>query len=144
MTEKILSLKSPQEHYHADACILWCFDDRLWRLRKAFIEEKKFKHVDIIQVAGGAKSLAEEGTPGQRFLLDQVAASIRLHGTGLVIPTLHIDCGAMGGSRTFDAHSAEEAHHQITLNKIDAVLKREFPQAAVERYVSDFDGLYRA
>ena len=143
MTDKVLSLESPQDHYHANACILWCFDDRLWKLRKEFIKKRGFKHVDVVQVAGGAKALAEEGTPAQRFLLDQIAASIRLHGTTLVIPTLHIDCGAMGGSKAFGPRSAEDEHHRAILDKVDAVLKREFPQATVERYIPDFDGLHK-
>jgi hypothetical protein len=142
--EKVLSLESSKDHYHANACIFWCFDDRLWRLRKEFIKKRGFKNVDVVQVAGGAKGLAEEGTPAQRFLLDQAAASVRLHHTDLFIPTLHIDCGAMGGSKAFGARSVEDEHHRATLEKIDAVLKREFPQVAVERYIPDFDGLHRA
>src|SRR5579864_1483073 len=137
--EKVLALVSPKDHYRANACIFWCFDDRFWKLRKAFIKERGFKNVDVVQVAGAAMALAEEGTPGQRFLLDQVAASIRLHDTDLVIPTLHIDCGAMGGSKTFGGRSVEDEHHRVVLGKINDVLKREFPQVKVERYIPDFD-----
>lgn len=142
--EKVLSWESSKDHYHAHACIFWCFDDRLWKLRNEFIKKKGFKHVDLVQVAGGAKALAEEGTPAQRFLLDQAAASVRLHGTDLFIPTLHVDCGAMGGSKAFGTRSVENEHHRAALEKIEEVLKREFPQVRVERYIPDFDGLYDA
>lgn len=52
MTETILPFKSPHEEYTADALIFYCFDDRLWRLRKALIKERGFQNVDLVQLAG--------------------------------------------------------------------------------------------
>jgi hypothetical protein len=142
MSRNILSYESPKEHYRADALIFWCFDDRLWKLRKLFIKKRGFKNVDCVQAAGGAKALSEGDSAARQFLLDQVATSIRLHDTKILIPTLHIDCGGFGGSKAFHHDSvAERAHHEERLKQASVLLKEHFPHVTVEQYIADFDGL---
>jgi carbonic anhydrase len=98
--EKVFSFDSPHEYYTADACVVWCFDDRFYKLLKAFGKSKGAKHIDLVKVAGGAKALGvpTNGPSPDRaardFLLAQIKTSIRLHGTKRIILMTHRDCGA--------------------------------------------------
>ena len=55
--------------------------------------------VEVAHPGGGAKALAMESSEGKKDCMDQIAASIKLHGTDRVILMLHMDCGGYGGSR---------------------------------------------
>lgn len=144
MTETVLLLESSKDHYTAEACILWCFDDRFWKLRKNFIKQRGFDHIDLVESAGGAKALAEDTSVDKDFILNQVGLSIKLHGTALAILVVHIDCGAYGGSASFgNDRDAEYAHHAEELSRAEVSLKTSFPDLQVERYIADFDGLHR-
>lgn len=143
MTDSVVDFASPKEHYTADACIFWCFDDRFWKLRKRFIEILGFKNVDVVQAAGGAKALAGEDTPERAVLLGQLEASIKLHGTKCVILMVHIDCGAYGGSGQFKTIEDEYVHHAEELARAHAFINEKYPSLEVERYIADFEGLRR-
>ena len=60
--KNILPFRSPKEHYVADACVVWCFDNRFSVLLQAFT--KGVKNIDLVKVAGGAKALAGDPSPG--------------------------------------------------------------------------------
>ncbi len=137
---QVLSFESPREHYTADACIVWCFDDRFSALLAAF--SKSFKNVDLVKVAGGAKALAGGASPERDFVLDQVQASIRLHHTKRIILVVHRDCGAYGGAKSFENPDAEKIHHMDQLAAAEEFLKKKIPDASIGSYFADFDGLY--
>jgi hypothetical protein len=159
--KKVFSFESSPEHYHADACIVWCFDDRFYKLLKAFGKAKGAKHIDLVKVAGGAKALgvpsnaaAQSAGNGQLngsspdlaardFLLTQIKASIRLHGTKRIILMTHRDCGAYGGSQAFADSEAERAAHEAQLAAARDFVGGELPDAIVEPLFADFDGLYQ-
>jgi carbonic anhydrase len=144
MTKKVLDFNSPKDHYEADACIVWCFDDRFFKLLKAFGKQEGFNRIDLVKCAGGAKALASEGGVDRDFLVSQIAASIRLHGTKRVILMVHVDCGGYGGSKAFNNdHAAEFEHHADELARASEFLSQAFPGIALESYVADFDGLHR-
>jgi len=150
MSEHVLSLECPKDHYDSDGgCLFWCIDDRYWKLRKEFIKQRGIKNIDIVQVAGGAKGFADEASGARGFLLEQLKISIRLHHTKAVILVLHMDCGAYGGSKAFENdHDVEFRHHQEELVKAWRFLKEElpekdFPGLTVELYIADFNGLNR-
>lgn len=144
MTKKVLDFFSPRDHYQADACAVWCFDDRFFKLLKAFGKQENFNHIDLVKCAGGAKALASDGGSERDFLASQIAASIRLHGTRRAVLMVHIDCGGYGGSKAFDNDRAREfEHHAQALEKAAQFVSKTFPDLAVESYIADFDGLYR-
>lgn len=141
--KKIVGFSSPAEHYTADACVVWCFDDRFYKLLKAFGKQEGFKNIDLVKVAGGAKALGEAPSPARDFLLDQIKTSIRLHGTRRIILMTHRDCGAYGGSKNFADGAVELAAHQVTLATAKNFVAGEIGAgASVEAYFADFDGLY--
>ena len=140
--KKIVSHDTPKDHYVADACIAWCFDDRFSGLLAEFA--KDLKNYDLVKVAGGAKALAGGPSPERDFVLGQVKTSVRLHGTKKIVLMLHRDCGGYGGSKQFAGSDAEKAFFTDQLDRARRFVRREFPGLAVEAVFADFDGLHRA
>lgn len=139
--DPFVKFDSQRGHYAADACVVWCFDDRFYKLLKAFGKQEGFGHIDLVKVAGGAKALAGGGSPDREFLLSQIKASARLHGTKRVILMLHRDCGAYGGSKAFSDADAEREELVQQLRQAQGLVKKETGLAA-DAYFADFDGLY--
>ncbi len=137
---KIISFQSPVEHYTADGCIVWCFDDRFSDLLSAF--SKDFKNFDLVKVAGGAKALASGASPECDLVLTQIRTSLRLHGTKRIVLMLHRDCGAYGGSKGFADSDAETENlvNQLVIAK--QFVADEIPGVPIETYLAEFDGLY--
>ncbi|MBI2055713.1 MAG: hypothetical protein HYT42_02365 [Candidatus Sungbacteria bacterium] len=144
--ERIVSEKIDPSHYRADACAIWCFDDRFSGLLQKFIETKGFKHVDLIKVAGGAKGLASPANEAEReYLLNQIAKSVKLHQPPLIILAVHADCGAYAA--VFADADEERKFHARELNKaeeiVTASLRQKDESARIEKYFCDFTGLIR-
>ncbi len=138
--KKIISHDTPKEHYGADACVIWCFDDRFSGLLGAFTEG--FSNFDLVKVAGGAKALAEGPSSDRDFVLGQIRASVRLHGTKKIVLMLHRDCGAYGGSKQFMDADAEAAFYRDQLAAAEEFLKGEMADVPTEAYFADLDGLF--
>ncbi len=141
--EQVVSSRSPDGHYAADACVVWCFDDRFYKLLKAFGKKEGWKNIDLVKVAGGAKALAGDASPDRDFVLGQIQTSVRLHGTKRTILMLHRDCGACGGSKSFANADAEKEHHVSQLKTAKDFVAKEIPGIAADAYFADFDGLYK-
>ena len=144
--KRVISHQSNSEHYKADACIVWCFDDRFSSLLEQFIRESKFQHADLVKIAGGAKGLTSPADPFERqYVLDQIGKSIALHHTPKVILMAHSECGAYG--KQFADRKDEESFYQKELAKaVDAVksfMKNRYPETRVLSYFADFDGLMK-
>jgi hypothetical protein len=134
--------KSDEAHYEADACIVWCFDDRFSDLLEAFKKAVGIKRVDPVEVAGGSKWLTNETNPAIReHYLWQINASNQLHKTPKVILMVHAKCGAYG----LKVSEAEEyARLTSDLNEAELFLRAHIPASmTIEKYVADFDGLHK-
>jgi carbonic anhydrase len=145
--ELLVKFESLKEHYTADACVVWCFDDRFYKLLKAFGKQEGFAHIDLVKIAGGAKALAsvESASPDHDFVLNQIKTSARLHGTKRVVLMLHRDCGAYGGSKSFADAEAEKAELVKQLHQAQDFVRKELQDGSgisVDAYFADFDGLY--
>ena len=146
--EPFVKYESQKEHYTADACVVWCYDDRFYKLLKAFGKQEGFVHIDLVKIAGGAKALAsmESASPDRDFVLNQIKTSVRLHGTKRVVLMLHRDCGAYGGSKSFADAEAEKAELIKQLHQAQDLVKKELSDVdglAVDICFADFDGLYK-
>jgi carbonic anhydrase len=146
--EPLFKFESSKEHYTADACVVWCFDDRFYKLLKAFGKQEGFVHIDLVKIAGGAKALAstDGASPDRDFVLNQIKTSVRLHGTKRVVLMLHRDCGAYGGSKRFADADAEKMELVKQLHQAQDLVKKELPDVdglVVDAYFTDFDGLYK-
>jgi carbonic anhydrase len=144
MTGPIVKFKTHAEHYTADACVVWCYDDRFYKLLKAFGKKQGFKNIDLVKIAGGAKALADgaEVSADRDFVINQIKTSVRLHGTKRVVLMLHRDCGAYGGSKSFESSEKERAHFESQLRAARDFVKKEIPAVPVDAHFADFDGLY--
>jgi carbonic anhydrase-like protein len=139
--EQVLTLQSPQGHYGADACIVWCFDDRFSDLLQVF--SKEFKNFDLIKIAGGAKALAGGASPDRDFVLHQIKTSVRLHDACRIVLMLHRDCGAYGGSKNFADMDVEKSDLVAKLATAKDFLAGEISGVPIDTYFADFDGLYK-
>lgn len=139
--KKVADFRSPDGHYTADACVVWCYDDRFYKLLKAFGKAQGFGNIDLVKVAGGAKALADGASPDRDFMLNQVATSVRLHGAKKVILMIHRDCGAYGGSSQFPDAETEKEHYLKDLRAAKEFLSGEVSVPVVACF-ADFDGLY--
>lgn len=142
LAEPVVSFSSSKDHYTADACVVWCFDDRFYKLLKAFGKQERLGHIDLIKIAGGAQALAGEASPDRDFVAGQIEKSLRLHGTRRIVLMLHRDCGAYGGSGRFTDADAEAAFFAEQLHSAKQFVQGKFPGITVDTYFADFDGLH--
>ena len=140
--KKILSHDTLKGHYEAEACIVWCFDDRFTGLLREFT--KDMENFDLVKVAGGAKALAEGASPARDFVQEQIATSLRLHGAKKVVLMLHEDCGAYGGSKRFTDQETERGFYIGQLAAARDFVSGFIGNISVETYYGTFDGLYQA
>jgi hypothetical protein len=140
----IVKSKTSRGHYKADACVVWCFDDRFTESRKRLFKKLGLKHIDRIIVAGGAKDLAaKENSLGKKYLLKQILASIRLHHARLVILMTHSDCGAYGGLTAFSNNIGREfSRHTKDQKKAVATVRNAVPHGVrVKTAFADFENI---
>ena len=142
--KKVCHFDSPPEPYVADAAVLCCFDYRINRAVRKFLKKQAIERVDMIVVAGGAKTLASPRNDfEQEFILEQVRMSIRLHQTRRVLVMSHSDCATYGGLAHFKGdREAEAVHHRSELLRAGELLTANFPDISVEPYFVKFDGVW--
>lgn len=144
--KKILHHKARKDHYHADACVIWCFDNRFSMLLENFKKKMKFKNIDLVKVAGGAKVLATpQVEPAEKYILGQIEKSIKLHHTKCIVLMVHSGCGAYG--KKFKSIRAERKFYLIELRKakrtVQKFLKQNRQEKPVDTYYADFSALWR-
>lgn len=129
-----------REHYHTDAAVVWCFDARFKPALQELSEKLNLKNIDVISVAGGAKNLSSPEKPEYRnFILQQIDASVRLHGAKRVILMTHSDCGAYGGLAAFGGkEDAEFQKHEKELQSAKTLAEARFPDLKTEAYFCNF------
>jgi hypothetical protein len=142
--KKVFHFDSAADPYVADAAVLTCFDYRVNRVVRKFLKKQGIERVDMIVVAGGAKTLASPRNDfEQDFILEQVRMSIRLHKTNRVLLTCHSDCATYGGLAFYNGDRAAEArHHAEELRRAANLVLANFPEVQVERYLLNFEGVW--
>jgi hypothetical protein len=143
----LVKFRTDPAHYTADACVIWCSNDRFYPLLKKVGKKKGWKHIDLVKVAGGAKAFAADGSDGEavaarEFLVGQLRTSVRLHAAKRIVLMLHRDCESYGGSKAFADAAAERARYEADLRAARAYVHREIPAVPVDTVFADFDGLY--
>ena len=135
--DQVVHYLSDKAHYTAEACIIWCFDDRFSHLLEAFLAKENFEHIDLVKVAGGVKDITspDAGTK-QEYLMDQIEKSIKLHHTPRIILMAHSECGAYGGLEDTNFYSKE-------LQKGKDIILQKYPNLSMDIYFADFEGLSR-
>src|SRR5580704_18564167 len=141
---KIFHFDSPAAPYVADAAVLCCFDHRIGTAVRKFLKKQEIERVDMIVVAGGARTLASPRNDFERdFILEQVRMSIRLHKTRRMFLMSHSDCATYGGLAAFNGdRGREERHHEHELKRAAELVKANFPELTVTCFFVDFDGVH--
>jgi len=142
--KKVFHFDSRAEKYHADACVVSCFDNRFELATQKFLKKRGVARPDPLKIAGGAKIFASPADDSARaFALNQVQTSIRLHGTNRVMLILHSDCGAYGGLAAFDRDEEREAaRFESELRHAAKFLMSNIAAIDVECYYLKFTGVW--
>lgn len=114
------------------ALVLHCIDFRFRKKLIEFLNSKFGDSYDLVSVAGGVKRLISDPR-GKNFVLEQLEISNKLHQPKLIVLIQHEDCGAYGGSKTFENSAKEQEFQNTELEKAEALLKQQFSQP-VEKY----------
>lgn len=125
------------EKHTCEALVLFCID---FRFHEGFLEKIKnelgTESFDIVALAGGAKNIV---SPESQAFVDVVfrnlEISAKLHEIKKVILTNHIDCGAYGGSQSFNSPEEEINFHKSELSRARAIVQKQFPKLDIEVYL---------
>lgn len=148
--KQVIKFKSSKEHYNADACVVWCFDNRFDALLEEFKRQMGFNYTDDVEIAGGALGLTGRGSDGTdehiNYIAGQVEKSIKLHHTPLVILMLHKDCGAY---KAINLPMKGENETELLKDDLDLAkrtladyLETKGYKPKIKTYIADFDGLW--
>jgi len=111
-----------------------CLD---WRLHPA-IENYFAKEgiaCDMCVTAGSLKGLIDP--PTRNFFFKQIEVSQNLHHCREIILTMHMDCGAYGGSAAFADEKEEINCYKNELQKAKKILNENFPDLATAAWLID-------
>ena len=124
------------------ACLVYCIDYRFHDSLTSFIVERGLVDdgVDVIRVAGAAKSLGRPGEEEARaFLLGQLEISKKLHDVREMYLVNPVDCGTYGLENVRDT-KAELATHVKDLVAARQLLETRFPDTSIFTYFAWIDG----
>jgi hypothetical protein len=129
--ERIITFprKLDMSHYKADACLVWCFDNRFTPAIEEFLKSRGLTRIDLVRIAGGAKGLAE-GRSRRDFTLSQIEKSIHLHETPLVILANHKECGDYGIN--FESPEKEQVFHERELGEAKDAVETFFQRNVIK------------
>jgi len=119
---------------------IWLLFDCLdWRLHPQLENYFLERHggCDLCITAGSLKGLVEEAT--RAYFLSQIEVSKQLHNCQGVILTMHMDCGAYGGSKSFENKAAEISHYENILKEAEKIILGGFPEMLVEKYIIELE-----
>lgn len=88
---------------------------------------------DMCVTAGSVKSLVDPLT--RDFMLSQIEVSKNLHNCQAVILTMHIDCGAYGGSKAYNGAEDERSACMAELRKAKEIVRTKFLDLNVDTYL---------
>ncbi|MBI2642677.1 MAG: hypothetical protein HYW97_02455 [Candidatus Wildermuthbacteria bacterium] len=129
-----------EQHQRCPAVVIHCMD---WRFRKhlnAFLDARFPAGYDLISLAGGIKSLHEDGISDTNVELKNLKLASSLHHPERIVLIQHEDCGAYGGSGQFANFEAEHRFQEEELRKAMLLLEEYFPQKITEAHFIRLSG----
>jgi len=88
---------------------------------------------DMCVTAGSIKELIDPKTQG--FMLNQIEISKNLHNCQAVALTMHMDCGAYGGSKSFKNGHDERSACLAELAKAQTIVRKNFPNCRLKLFL---------
>lgn len=117
--------------HHCEAVVLSCIDFRFWKEITEFVEkELKIISYDFPSLPGAAKAI-NACQNNQELAMRCIGIPVDLHQVKKAIIVNHWDCGAYGGSKSFESPERELEFHQEELKKAKEKIKSEYPQLEV-------------
>ncbi|MFZ5365607.1 MAG: carbonic anhydrase [Patescibacteria group bacterium] len=120
------------------ALLVTCMD---FRFQQAVFEFAKAQGLsgqyDLYSIAGAQKTFLAEAT--QATALKQVELSRKLHGMTNVYLIAHWDCGAYGGSQTFETPDKQRQTYLDDLDKAKNMILKHFREIQVRKYLANID-----
>jgi hypothetical protein len=92
---------------------------------------------DLFSIAGTQKAFIDETTREVAF--KQVELSQKLHGMTDVYLVAHWDCGAYGGSKSFENPNNERDTYLVDLQTAQELIVGNFSNVIVHQYLAKFD-----
>lgn len=89
--------------------------------------------------AGSVKDLIDPAS--QELFLKQISISKKLHNCNGVALTMHMDCGAYGGSQAFECVAKETQLCKSELMKAKAIVMARFPELTLETWIIGLEHL---
>ncbi len=130
---------TPNSHGVHDA-VISCIDYRFRPMIAKWITEELGDQADLIAVAGAAKTLHD--ATSLDYILGLIKIARDLHGVTTVHILNHVDCGAYGGSKMHESETHEKHFHAEQCDVAANVLKQQFPELTIRRYLVDFNGVH--
>ncbi len=122
--------------HKAQAIALTCIDFRFRKPLQDFFEnELNLYAVDHMAQGGGAKMVVEEG-PIREWVFDNFDIAFSKHDVNRVILINHQDCGAYGGSSSFNGLDDELGKQEMWLRHAVSVVHSKYPDKLVEAYLA--------
>jgi carbonic anhydrase len=113
-------------------------DFRLGKAMKGFMEEHgMMDDADLVSFAGSAKNIVNPET--REFALRQIEISKSLHGMKEVVLVAHTDCGAYGGSKSFETPETEYAKMTGDLKEARDIVKAKWPELEAKLWLAHIE-----
>ena len=108
-----------------DACVVTCMDFRLYKDYSLddFLKTLGVNTYDLIAVPGAGKTLID--TNSREMVLNGIKLSLELHNAQTIYLLHHKDCGAYGGSKSFETPDAELENHTKELKNAKQIIQEE-------------------
>ncbi len=98
-------------------------------------EELKLDAVDLKTDGGGVKMIVEGG-PIREWLFANYKIAFDLHSVNRLILINHQDCGAYGGTKSFESLEMELKNHESQLKNAVQIIQDTFPSKQIEAYIA--------
>ncbi|MDQ7815307.1 MAG: hypothetical protein RDU25_05915 [Patescibacteria group bacterium] len=118
--------------------LMHCMDFRFGKAMKGFMDEHgMMDDADLVSIAGSAKNIVNPET--QSFALRQIEISKTLHEMKEVVLVAHTNCGAYGGSKSFE--TAEVEYNKMTgdLKEAREIVKAKWPELSVKLWLAHIE-----
>ncbi len=119
------------------AYVLSCADPAIKpTLTRTFDERFGSKGYFWIPELGGVKDIVSPKDPAYReHIFQKIHDAKKVHSFGLIVLVNHSDCGAYRlAGNSFGDSREEETFHAEELKKAEDLIRKEFPDVAVERH----------
>ena len=136
-------MSSADKSHKCEALVLMCIDFRFREQMQEKLQKKGLKNYDLLAYPGASLCLSSAANPAQKPLLDAINISKNLHDTKKVVIVEHEDCGAYGGSSSFESLDDEIAAHKEKLTLAVKAIEAEIGLPCIG-YFAKLDGEFSA